>query len=388
MMTVNHSPTLTFNKTISDLLKEGREIISLGLGEAEVGTPEHIKQAAWEAMKNGFTKYSESQGLKGLREAIAEKLLRDNRIRTSPENIVVTPGAKNALFLACAAILQPGDEVINISPCYVSNVPILQMAAEHVKIHNVELIKDRESFVLDRERIVSLMNEKTQMIFINYPHNPTGKLISAEEIEFLRQLVARKNIYILSDEVYERLVFGENRHISIGSFDDVADHVITVNGFSKAYFMTGWRIGYVNARTDLAAKINRIHQHLNTNTPAFTQKAALAALTGPQDDLENYLGKLNERRAFYKKMLSQTELMTGTDAEGGFFSFINISRAGMKSDAFATRLLLETGVAVLPGRVFGDSFDDYCRLSFTNHTTLFREGLERIAMTVERHAKR
>lgn len=381
MEQIQSSPTLNFHKKIRELVKRHARIISLGLGESECGTSAHIVEAGVKAIKDGLTRYSAAPGLLILREKIAEKLGRDNNIKTDAANIIVTPGAKNALFIACMSILEPGDEVINIRPCYVSNNPILCLANENIEVHNVNMT--RSSFNLNYQEIEKKVNSKTKLIFLNYPNNPTGRLLSAKEFEFLTKLVESNNLYVLSDEVYEKIVFGKTKHRSLGAIECIKDKVITVNGFSKAYFMTGWRIGYVNANLDMISNMLKIHEHINTNTPVFTQKAALAALEGPHDDLDSYIEKLKKRKDIYDNILSASDVLTGSNAEGGYFAFLDISKSGLKSDAFATTLLERTGVAVIPGVSFGTCFDNYCRVSFVNHTELFAEGLGKIENMVK-----
>lgn len=379
------SKTLQFALKARELKNQGKEIISLGLGEPDFDTPQHIKQAAKNALDAGFTRYGPAAGLPELRELVAEKLQNDNGIAADPCHIVITPGAKNALFIACAAVLQPRDEVINFSPCYVSNNPILKLAEPKAVVHNVSMVSNK--FAMDRERIRSLVNNKTRLILINYPNNPTGRMLTPDEAEFLHQLVAENDLYLLSDEVYERIVYGETPHISLGANKDIQDNVVTVNGFSKAYSMTGWRVGYVHASADLVSVIMKIHQQLNTNTAEFVQKGAIAALKGPQDCLNDFVGNLKQRKTLYDSLLADNQYLTGSNPEGGFFGFLNISATGISSDEFATQLLEETGVAVIPGISFGADFDDYCRVSFVNKTEVVAEGLKRIGEFVNSKVK-
>jgi len=278
--------------------------------------------------------------------------------------------------------LRPGDEVINFTPCYVSNVPILKLAEPRCIVHNVPLVPD--GFSIDQDRVRSLINGRTKLIVINYPHNPSGKMITQAEAEFLREIVHFNDVYLLSDEIYERIVFCGKQHISPASFEEIKAKVITVNGFSKAYSMTGWRVGYVHANAELVSVMAKIHQHLNTNTAAFIQKAAVAALSGPQDHLKQFIENLTQRKALYEGMLAGNERLTGSHPEGGFFAFLNISATGLPSDEFCTRLLEDTGVAVIPGISFGSDFDDYCRVSLVNHTEVVADGLRRISDFVDR----
>ena len=373
---LTRSKTLEFSLKAAKLKRQGRDIISLGLGEPEFDTPQHIKQAAKNALDAGLTRYGPAPGLPELRELIAERLRNENGIAATPDQIVVTPGAKNALFIACASLLRPGDEVINLTPCFVSNNPIVKLAEPQAVVHNIPMIP--EKFMIDKERLSSLINSKTRLILINYPNNPSGKMLSADEADFLRKLVREKDIYLLSDEIYDRLAYGGIPHISLGSFDDIKEKVITVNGFSKAHAMTGWRVGYVHGNSDLISVITKIHQQINTNTAAFVQKGAVAAITGSQNHVQEFVENLKERKALYDALLRDNDHLTGSNPQGGFFGFLNISSSGLSSDAFATMLLRETGVAIIPGISFGADFDNYCRVSFVNHTALVAEGLKHI----------
>ena len=369
---------MQFSLKAQELKKQGRNIVSLGLGEPEFDTPEHIKQAASEALAAGLTRYSSAAGLTELRELVAKKLRVDNGIDAHPDEIIITPGAKNALFLACAAILRPGDEIINFTPCYVSNFPILKLAEPNCIVHNVpHLLHDLS--IIDEARVRALINKRTRLILINYPNNPSGKMLTQTEAEFLREIISSNDIYLLSDEIYERIVFGHHEHISPASFDNIKHKVITVSGFSKAYSMTGWRIGHAHANADLISIMVKIHQQLNTNTAAFIQKAAVAALNGPQDHLIQFIDNLRQRKKLYEDMLVSNDHLNGSHPEGGFFAFLNISATDLSSDEFCTRLLEETDVAVIPGISFGLDFDDYCRVSLVNHTRVVAEGLNRIS---------
>ena len=380
------SQTLQFSLQAAEMKRQGRDIISLGLGEPEFDTPDHIKEAACAALAEGLTRYSQPAGLSDLRELVAGQLAESNGIPAEAGEVLITPGAKNALFIACAAILRPGDEVINLNPCYVSNIPILKLAEPQVVVHNVPMIAD--GFTIDVDRVARLVSGKTRLIFINYPNNPTGKMLDPAEAQFLRDVVSGNDLYLLSDEIYERITFGETAHISPASFEDIRDQTITVSGFSKAYAMTGWRIGYLHTTADVLSVMLKIHQQINTNTAAFIQKAAAAALSGPQDHLVKFLADLQERKALYDGLLRDSEPLSGSDPTGGFFGFVNISATGLTSDEFATRLLDATGVAVIPGISFGEDFDGYCRISLVNHTEVVREGLERIRGFVDEKVAR
>ncbi len=371
------SATLAFTDKVRAHVRSGREILSLGLGEAEVSTPSHIVEAGIKALRDGMTRYSTPQGLGPLRDRIAHHLRTAYGVAAKTEHIIVTPGAKNALFLACAALLEPGDEVVLLRPCYVSNFPILQIACPGVSIREVDFSKP--AFDLDWEKLSSAITEKTKLMFINTPNNPTGRMLSVVDIDFIASLLrTHRNLYVLSDEVYASMALGEPRHTSLASVADVSDRVITVGGFSKAYFMTGWRIGYVHGNERVTRAMLRVHENINTNTPAFIQYAAIAALDGCQDCVKDYVNKLRERKAIYDLYMKRSSCLRGTEFEGGYFALIDISASKMNCDAFAVDLLARKGVAVVPGWAFGRSLSDYCRLSFVNTSELFEEGLIRI----------
>ncbi len=371
---VAESQTLAWSAKIAALKAAGRAIISLGLGEPDFATPPHIIAAAHAAMKAGFTKYSAAAGLPELRAAIAEKLARENGISAKSEEIVVTPGAKNALYLAAAALLEPGDEAVNLSPCYVSNRPILKLAEPDCRIVDVAL--RGPAFCLDREALEAAVTESAKVLLINYPNNPTGRMLDEKEAAFLVALMKRRpRLHLISDEIYESLLLGRAERFSPASVAEIRERVVTVNGFSKAFAMTGWRIGYVHAAQPIVRRILKIHQQLNTNTAAFSQKAALAALQGTQEHRRAFIERLRANRAVYAAFLASYSAIKGSMPEGGFFAFIDVSAAGLKSDAFCAALLEETGVAMLPGVSFGPDADDYCRISLATSKDDFEKAL-------------
>jgi aspartate/methionine/tyrosine aminotransferase len=376
------SATLAFTDKVRAHVRSGRETISLGLGEAEVSTPSHIVEAGIKALLDGMTRYSTPQGLRPLRDRIAHNLETAYGVAANAEQIIVTPGAKNALFLACAALLEQGDEVVLLRPCYVSNFPILQIACSNILVREIDL--SAPSFDLDREKLSSAITEKTKLMFLNTPNNPTGRMLSADDIDFIASLLRKnRNLYVLSDEVYASMALGDPRHTSLASVADVSDRVITVGGFSKAYFMTGWRIGYVHGNEKITRAMLRVHENINTNTPAFIQFAAIAALDGCQDCVKGYVNKLRERKAIYELHIKRSSCLRGTEFEGGYFALIDISASKMNCDTFAVGLLERKSVAVVPGLAFGRSLSDYCRLSFVNTSELFEEGLIRIQHFME-----
>ncbi len=385
MKQITPSVTLEFSQKVREHVRQGREIISLGLGEAEVPTPPHIVEAGVKALRDGLTKYSNPQGLPPLRECIARYLKASHGIEAGAEQIIITPGAKNALFLACAALLEPGDEVALLRPCYVSNSPIVHITGSGVKVCDVDMTPG--VFDLDREKLSSCLTDRTKLLFINTPHNPTGRMLSDDDILFIaEEMRQHPRLYLLSDEIYESMVVGDTKHRAPASIPGIENRVITVGGFSKAHFMTGWRIGYVHAPATVTRAMLTIHEHINTNTAAFIQQAALAALDGNRDHIGNYVRKLRERKIIYDRLLSRSPYLSGTEYEGGYFTFINISASRMDCDTFAVELLDQKNVAIVPGLAFGNNYPDYCRLSFVNQTDVFEEGMKRILEFMESSA--
>jgi aspartate aminotransferase len=370
---ITDSPTLKFSQLAREKNERGERIISLGLGEPGFATPEPIVAAAVQALADGCTRYSNPRGLYELRQALQKKLLRENGLDIVPEDIVVTPGAKAAIMLALMALLRPGDEVINITPCYVSYVPQVKIAEPTAVVHNVDLKKG--DFALDMDAIERAINERTRVLLLNSPHNPTGKVLTEVEVKGLVDLLADTGCYIISDEIYERLVWSDKKHVSIGRYAQLAERVVTVNGFSKAYSMTGWRIGYLTANTSLIGTIIKLQQHINTNTTTFVQKAACAALAMDQSPIETYVNELGRKTQLLQAHIGSHASYGLVPPEGGLFAFVDISRTGMDSDAFATRLLEEKNVAVTPGIGFGENWDDHVRLSLAAPYDEFSEGV-------------
>lgn len=382
---INSAKTLQLSLAAAELRKQGREIISLGLGEPEIDTPVHIREAAKAAIDEGWTRYSAPGGLPELRDLVAQKLKTENGIEAEAGRVVVTPGAKAALFLACAAALRPNDEVVLLAPYYVSMPPIVYIAEPTARLTIVPL---GGTFDLDLDALDRAVGPQTRLLIINYPNNPTGRMLSQAEADGLADLMRRRpDLLLLSDEIYDSMTFGGVAPISPGAYADIADRVITVNGFGKAFAMTGWRIGYVHAPAALSGTISALNMQINTNTAAFIQRAAMAALTGPKDHITSYNGQLAERKAIYDRIVDASPVLAGSSPEGGYFAFLDVSAAGLGSDDFAAALLRETGVALTPGVAFGDDYDRYCRVSLVNKTELVTEGLNRIDAFVRKCAE-
>ena len=358
---VNESATLQFAQVAAAMKKEGKKIYSLGLGEPDFETPEYIFHATEKAMREGFTRYSASQGLPELRKFIAESLTKDYGIDFDIGNVLVTPGVKQALFIALAAILKPGDEVVYISPYYVSYPAIIKLAEPTVSIRDIPL--KRADHALDFDLFQSAVGSKTRAILVNSPHNPTGKVFTSEEMHFLAEMAYKSGAYIVSDEVYDKMTFPGRKHIGFAAFERLKDRLILTNGYSKSYGLTGWRIGYAVAPNAEMKIMNCIQQQINTNTCTFIQKGVCSVYENECVHLESYLAEVQRRVDLFHHFITSCPVMDGVFPGGGFFYFADISKTGMSSNEFCSRLIENTGVAATPGLAFGRDWDDHVRFS-------------------------
>ncbi len=373
---IQDSLELRFSGLARQMNEDGQRIISLGLGEPGFPTPPAIIDAAAAAMRQGLTRYSNPFGLLDLREAICAKLAVDNGVIAQPSEIMVTPGAKMALSLALAALLQPGDEVINILPCYPSYLPQIRIAEPDAVIHNIDLL--HSDFSLDLEAIRAHLSSRTKAVIINFPHNPTGRMLSQRELDGLTELLANHDCWLISDEIYERLNFSGQPHLSPAAVASLAERTITINGFSKAYSMTGWRIGYLVAKGPIMKTISKLQQHMNTNVAPFIQKAAVTALAMPIDFIEAYNQQLANNAGILNAAVAETPQLYLRKSEGGLFAFLDISATGLSSDVFCSRLLEEHRVAATPGVSFGAAWDKCIRISLASNADSFSEGVRRL----------
>jgi len=375
---IQDSLEIRFRSTARDLNRRGERIISLGLGEPGFATPAPIIDAAAQAMRDGHTRYSNPFGLPELCERIASKLKDENGIDAKASDIIVTPGSKMALSLALGAILSPGDQAIYVTPCYPSYLPQIKISEADCVARAIDL--RRQDFRLDLDAIAAALTPATKALIINSPHNPTGAMIGRDEIEALADILSASQCILISDEIYERLNFSGAPHISPASHDKLAQRTITINGFSKAYSMTGWRIGYLHVPDrDLLRVISRLHQHLNTNTAAFIQKAALAALDLPPEIVAGYVATLAANDRALRDALAGNPTVSVRPSKGGLFAFVNIAASGQTSDAFATGLLERHRVAVTPGILFGAAWDDHIRVSLASSREEVAAGVARLA---------
>jgi aspartate aminotransferase len=367
------SLTLAIDSKAKALRAEGIDIYSFGAGEPDFDTPEHIKAAAIEALNAGFTKYTPSSGTPELRAAISEKFKRDNGLDYKPSEIIVSNGAKQSCFNAIMAVCGEGDEVIIPAPYWLSYPDMVRLAgAEPVIVQTTQ----ENDWKMTPQQFEEAMSPRTKMVIINSPGNPTGSVYTKEELRALVEVAADEEITILSDEIYESLTYDGAEHVSVASLTPEAkDLTITVNGFSKAYAMTGWRLGYLGAPEKIAKAIDSMQSHATSGPCSFAQKGGLAALTGSQQCVADMREEFNIRREYMFERLSAIHNVTAVKPKGAFYMLANISKLGMTSTNFADRLLSKANVAVVPGIAFGD--DRVVRLSYATGLDVIKPGLDR-----------
>jgi aspartate aminotransferase len=370
------SATLALTSKAKSLKAQGKDVCSLSAGEPDFDTPENIKKVAIDAIEKGLNKYTPATGIPKLKEVIAEKFIKENGIQTSPANIVVAPGAKFSVFSVIAALCGPGDEVIIVSPYWVSYPSMIEATGATVKVIST---KAENNFELSPEELKSTINENTKLLILNSPSNPTGAVYRKETLEKIADIAVKTGIMILADEIYEKLVYdSEKPHISIASLSpEIAERTITVNGLSKAYAMTGWRLGYLTAPEFVVKRISALQSHTTSNPTSFVQYAAIEAIAGPQEEVEKMREQFAKRRDLIYNLLSEISGMECIKPSGAFYVFCDISKFGISSNEFCQRLLDEKLVAAIPGEPFG--IPQHIRLSYACSEAVIKEAASRIA---------
>lgn len=367
------SLTLSIDSKAKAMKAEGIDVCGFGAGEPDFDTPEHIKAAAIAALQAGFTKYTPSSGIPELRQAIADKLAADNGLTYRATQVVVSNGAKHACYNAILATCQPGDEVVIPAPYWVSYPDMVRLAgAEPVIVPTME----RHAWKMSAEDFENAMTPRTKMLILNSPSNPAGSVYTREELQAIVDVATEEDIYILSDEIYEKLIYDDVQHVSVGSLSKEAyDLTITVNGFSKSYAMTGWRLGYLAAPDAVAKAVDSIQSHSTSNPSSFSQHGAVAALKGDQQPLADMREEFDMRRNYMVDRISKIPNVTAVKPQGAFYVLVNVSQLGLTSQNFADRLLSKANVAVVPGAAFGD--DRLVRLSYATSIDIIKKGLDR-----------
>ena len=356
-------------------------VIHLEQGEPDFVTPRHIIEAAFEATKGGFTHYTEIDGTLELRRAIAEKLEKENSLGADPETeITVTSGSQEAMFVAALGLLNPGDEALVLDPYYPAYFEDT-LLAEAVPIPVPT--DQRNGYGLDFEVLENRVTKKTRMIWMCNPSNPTGHVFSRADIEIIAEVAKQHNLVVFSDEIYEKIVYDRVQHISIGSLPGMENRTVTVNGFSKAYAMTGWRIGYIVAERRLSTILRRLHYYATLCPNAISQKAAWTALTGPQDCVVEMVAEYDRRRRYVLSELGKVRSLSCAVPRGAFYVFPQLSICEKSDEVIATQLLQEARVATAPGSGFGKAGDGHLRISYSVSYDHVKDGIERILRWLE-----
>jgi aspartate/methionine/tyrosine aminotransferase len=362
---------------------QGRSVIHLEIGEPDFPTPEHIVEAAKQALDEGWTHYGPTQGLPELREAIAATVARTREIPVGPENVSVVPGGKPIIFFPMLALLEPGDEVIYPNPGF----PIYESMINFLGAKAVPMpLEEKRGFSFDLDLFRDRLTDRTRMVVLNSPQNPTGGTIPAEDLKAIAEMLRDRDVVVLSDEIYSRIHYGDEAPVSITRFPGMLEKTIILDGFSKTYAMTGWRMGYGVMPTWLVDAVNKLMVNSNSCTASFTQRAGIAALNGPQDCVDRMVAEFRRRRDAICAGLNRVPGFRCAVPGGAFYAFANVEGTGMDSKDLADFLLYEAGVSCLNGGCFGRYGDGYIRFSYANSLDNLEEAVSRIQAVADRWA--
>ena len=382
MIKMQESQTVALNSTLARLKREGKDIVALGAGEPDFDTPDFIKEAAIEAIRHGYTKYTPAEGSMELREAIAGWLQEAYGAHYTPREIVVTAGAKYAVFQAILAVCDPGSEVILPQPYWVSYPEMIQLADATCRLIDPA---DRNHLKISAAELKAAINAKTRLVILNSPSNPSGAVYSREELAALVEVIRDSGVYLLSDEIYDQIVFDENGYTSLTQFPEIRSQLLLVNGVSKSYAMTGWRIGFLAAPEEIAVAVIKYQGHTTSNPASISQKAALAGYLGSKTFIGEMRGAFLARRDYVYKRLMAMPRVKCLLPQGAFYAFPDVSawygreKNGYRiidSVSFCQYLLQEFGVAIVPGCAFG--MDTHVRLSYATSMAVLEKALDRI----------
>ena len=369
------APSLTLEITAKakKMKAEGVSVIGFGAGEPDFNTPEFIIDSAKKALDIGFTKYTPAAGMVELKKAVCDKFLKDNNLVYDQNQIVISSGAKSSLYHAICAVVDEGDEVVLPSPFWLTYPELIKLAGG--KCVYVETKKEN-GYKMTAEQFASVINEKTKCLILNTPNNPTGAVYSEEEIKAIAKIAEENNIYVISDEIYEKLVYGGEKELTI-----------IINGMSKTYAMTGWRIGYLAAPLNVAKAISSMQSHTTSNACSISQYASVTALTDPEGEkfIEKMQKVFDERRCFMIDMLKDVDGIECIQPKGAFYAFPSIQSTGLGSEEFCEALLKDQKVAVVPGNAFGESGEGFVRISYAYSIDAISNALEKIEKFVSKH---
>lgn len=371
---INSSSTLAITTKVKRLRGEGRDIINFAGGEPDFDTPDFIKDAAIEAIRAGFTKYTPTTGIPELKELISLKFKKDNSLEYPASQIVVSCGAKHCIFNALMVLLNRGEEVLIPSPYWVSYPEMVNLCEGKPRF--VETLPEN-NFKITASDLKKYITSKTKVLILNSPSNPTGCVYNLDELREIARICIEKKVFVISDEIYEKIIFDDLKHISIASLDeDIYDLTITVNGLSKSFSMTGWRIGYLGAPADIVESISKLQDHSTSNPASIAQKASLAALNAGDDFVKFICREFQKRRDCMVGRLKRLKKLDFVLPQGAFYIFCDISSTGLDSAVFASRILEEASVALIPGEGFGRN--DSVRLSFATSVEQIEKGMDRL----------
>ena len=366
-----------------DIVSEMKDAISLGVGEPDFDTPWHIREEGIYSLEKGKTFYTSNAGLKELRQAISDNVKKKRNLEYSPDDeILVTVGGSEAIDIGLRAIINEGDEVIIPQPSYVSYEPCALLADAKPVIIN---LKGENNFRLQADELINVISDKTKVLILPYPNNPTGAIMEYEDLEKIAKIIIDNNIYVMSDEIYSELTYKE-KHVSIASLDNMKERTILIDGFSKAYAMTGWRLGYACAPKEIIKQMTKIHQFAIMCAPTSSQYAAISALKNGDKDIEMMRTSYNQRRRFLLNAFREMNLEC-FEPYGAFYVFPSIKEFNMTSEEFATRFLEEEHVAAIPGNAFGNSGEGYLRISYAYSIENLKEAISRLKRFVEKLRK-
>lgn len=366
-----------------DIVSEMKDAISLGVGEPDFDTPWHIREEGIYSLEKGKTFYTSNAGLKELRQAISDNVKKKRNLEYNPDDeILVTVGGSEAIDIGLRAIINEGDEVIIPQPSYVSYEPCALLADAKPVIIN---LKGENNFRLQADELINVISDKTKVLILPYPNNPTGAIMEYEDLEKIAKIIIDNDIYVMSDEIYSELTYKE-KHVSIASLDNMKERTILIDGFSKAYAMTGWRLGYACAPKEIIKQMTKIHQFAIMCAPTSSQYAAISALKNGDKDIEMMRTSYNQRRRFLLNAFREMNLKC-FEPYGAFYVFPSIKEFNMTSEEFATRFLEEEHVAAIPGNAFGDSGEGYLRISYAYSIENLKEAISRLKRFVEKLRK-
>ncbi len=375
-----HLPSSEFAE-IMRLATEGKDIISLGPGEPDFTTPQHIIDFANEKLNKGYTHYSSPGGRTSLKKAIAKKLKKDNKFKVSPEEIIVTCGSQEALFLATLSLIDPGEKVLVPNPGFLAYISMVEtVSGVPVSVPMFE----KDGFEYNPDVVKKLVDKRTRILLINTPNNPTGRILKKKTLEDLADIVVDNELIIFSDEAYEKFVYDKNKHVSIGSLNGMEDNVVTFQSFSKSYAMAGWRVGYAAGPKDIIESMTRMHIYAGLCSPTISQLAAIEALEGDQKCVKEMRNEYDRRRKLIIKRFKEIPKISCLKPEGAFYAFPNIKPLKMKSTEVVNFFLKKAKVLTVPGTEFGRYGEGHIRLSYATAYEKIEEALNRIEKVIRK----